>query len=155
MKLHKLTSAQVEKYRRALITFLKRHGDRRITRTGINWLEQADATQLSSAGTLVLCALKEKKLIGLLIVSNYGIDESYIAVHQHYRDKDIAKQMVQYAIHSLGKLYGRVALDNIPSLKVCLANDMVAFHLFNGPTGKLTLWVGGGDWTKEDVLPYS
>jgi hypothetical protein len=108
--------------------------------------------QFNQEGTLVTLAVKEKKTIGILIISQYGIDESFMAVHKQFRNKHVAQQMVTQAYEKLGKMYGRVALDNMPSLKVCLANGMVAFHLFNGPTGKPTLWLGGGNWKKEDVL---
>jgi hypothetical protein len=135
-----------------MITFFRYHGDRRITKDSIQWIKQAKKSNIEHPGTFSLCVVEENKLVGVLIISEYGIDESFMAVHKSYRNQDIALRMVDYSYKELGKIYGRVAMDNIPSLKVCLDNGMVAFHLFNGPTGKPTLWLGGGDWDKKDVL---
>jgi hypothetical protein len=152
MQLLSLTEQQLIKQRRNLIQFFRLHGDHRITKDAYNWIKKASQEDLGHAGTIVLCAVEERKIVGVLIAANYGIDESLIAVHKKHRNKHTAKEMVQHTISLLGKLYGRVALDNIPSLKVCLENQMVAFRLFEGPTGKKTLWLGGGAWKKDDVL---
>lgn len=152
MKWLKLTSKQFQKSRKAFIQFFRKHGDRRITKEGIQWIEKMPPEKLDTEGTIIICAINQNKLIGVLIISDYGIEESFMAVHKYNRNQDIANQMVQIAIQDLGKVYGRVAMDNIPSLKVCFENGLVAFHLFEGPTGKPTLWLGGGNWRKEDVL---
>jgi GNAT superfamily N-acetyltransferase len=150
--LRQLTKNQVLKHRSRLITFLKQHGDKRITHNAIQWLKTADEAALNTQGTAVLAVLDGNKLVGVLIISRYGLDESFMAVHKQYRNQNIAKNMIDEAISTLGKIYGRVALDNLSSLKACLASGMVAFHLFTGPTEKPTLWLGGGNWSKSDVL---
>lgn len=152
MQLLSLTEQQLNKQRRNLIRFFRFHGDHRITKDAYNWIQKANQEDLDHPGTLILCALEDKKIVGVIIAANYGIDESLIAVHKKHRNKHTAQNMVQQTLTLLGKLYGRVALDNIPSLKVCLENQMVAFHLFDGPTGKKTFWLGGGAWKKDDVL---
>jgi hypothetical protein len=55
------------------------------------------------------------------------------------------------AQQQLGKVYTRVAYDNIPSLKLCFRCGLTAFAMTKGPTGKPTLWLGGGDYQKEEV----
>lgn len=152
MTLYPLTNSKAIKHRSKLIAFIRRHGDRRITQGAINWLQQMNSQSLDTPGTKILAALDKKKLVGLLIVAQYGIEESFMAVHKEYRNQNIAKAMLKQMISDLGKIYGRVALDNISSLKACFSSGMVAFHLFQGPTNKPTLWVGGGDWKRSDVL---
>jgi hypothetical protein len=152
MQLLNLTDKLLAKRRRHLIQFFRQHGDRRITKDAYDWIQKVKDEDLEQEGTLILCAIEQNKLVGVLIASNYGIDESFITVHKRHRNQHTAQKMVHHTIQQLGKLYGRVAMDNTPSLKVCLDNHMVAFHLFNGPTGKPTLWLGGGNWSKQDVL---
>lgn len=154
MILRRLTKEQTLRYRRKLLLFLRKHGDRRITRSALQWLERAEARDLSEEGTLILVALENRKLVGMILISRYGLREAAMAVHREYRNRNIAKALIHQTISTLGKMYGRVALDNLPSLKACLDNGMVGFHLFTGPTGKPTLWVGGGHWSKKEVLQY-
>lgn len=152
MQSRNLSYSQFDKGREKLVKFFRQHGDKRITKEGIQWIRRVTKEQLEKPGSLIHCVVNEKMIVGVLIISNYGIDESFMAVHEKYRNQDIAQKMVEYSIKELGKVYGRVALDNIPSMKVCFHNGLVAFHLFDGPTGKPTFWLGGGNWRKEDVL---
>lgn len=152
MQIIKLTKSQFTSHRQKLVQFLLQHGDKRITKKAIDWIKKASSEDIEQEGFLALSALENKTLIGVLIVADYGMDESIVAVHEKYRNQNTAKKMVYYTIAQLGKVYGRVALDNIPSLKICLENGMVGFHLFTGVTKKPTLWLGGGNWKKEDVL---
>lgn len=152
MSIIRLTPAQFLNNRRKIIRFLRNHGDRRITLKAIRWIKGATKKDVEQEGFLALCALHHNIIIGVLVVADYGRVESLIAIHKKYRNQHIAKRMVQQAISTLGKMYSRVAMDNIPSLKICFDNGMVAFHLFTGVTNKPTLWLGGGSWKKEDVL---
>lgn len=155
MNIKTLNNLQLKRYVTQIVKFIKRYGDKRITRTAIEKINDVSTSQsitLNKDGHYALCALEGNKLVGFLMVVDYGREESIIVIHKHYRNQDLAQRMVQQTIDTLTKLYGRVAIDNIPSLKVCLSNGMVAFDLFKGPTGKPTLWLGGGNWSKEDVL---
>lgn len=152
MKILHLNYLKVEKYRKNIVNFIKKNGDRRITKEAINWVSKAGQQDIDREGTILLACMDMNKVVGVLIAADYGREESFIVVHKGYRNQNIAKTMVKECIQNVGKIYGRIAVDNTPSLKVCLDNDMVAFHLFEGPTGKPTLWLGGGNWTKEDVL---
>lgn len=96
--------------------------------------------------------MKTKKVTGIVVFGNYGIEESFIAVHPDYRQKRVAEQLLKKAIDSLGKVYARVAADNIASLKLCFTCGLVAFSLCKGPTGKPTFWLGGGNFRPDDVL---
>lgn len=152
MKITHLTPELFHKNRKHLVNFIRHNGDKRITQEAINWVRKASPEVVNEPETIVLAAVEDKQIVGLLVAVRYGIDESFIVVHRNTRNHHIAKQMVSIALSEVSKIYGRIATDNIPSLKVCLDNGMVAFHLFTGPTGKPTLWVGAGEWTKEDVL---
>lgn len=152
MSIIRLTPGQFLSNRRKIIRFLRNHGDRRITLKAIRWIREATKKDVEQEGFLALCALHHHSIIGVMVIADYGRAESIIAIHKNHRNQRIAKTMVQQAISTLGKMYGRVAIDNIPSLKICLDNGMVAFHLFTGVTNKPTLWLGGGNWKKEDIL---
>lgn len=147
-----LTPQQLSKHRQVLIRFINEHGENRITHRAIRWLKNFDPEQLRlNRGTVIYVALDGKKLCGIVVITNYGIDESFVVIHKDYRQQNIATDMIQKFFSTREKAYGRVALDNIPSMKMCFANGMVAFALTEGPTGKPTLWFGYGKWSKEDV----
>jgi hypothetical protein len=96
--------------------------------------------------------MEKRKLIGLIVIGNYGLEESFIVVHTNHRKQGVGEALVQFALQQLSKLYTRVAHDNIPSLKLCFSCNLVAFHLIKGPTGKPTLWFGGGNWQTQDIF---
>ncbi len=147
-----LNPDQLEKYRTRLVTFIHQHGDNRITHRAIRWLKELDADQiLLDEGTAVIAALDHKSLRGLIMISDYGRKEAFVVVHREHRSLNTGTKLIQQYLKTRDKLYGRVAIDNIPSLKMCLANGMVGFKLTEGPTGKPTLWFGIGNWQKEDI----
>ncbi|ERI08586.1 GNAT family N-acetyltransferase [Aneurinibacillus aneurinilyticus] len=137
--------------REKLIRFSKTHGDRRITAKAIRWVQEMPEVDINQEGTLLLAYVHSKKLLGFLAVAKYGIRESFLVVHPKARTQQIGKTLTEEAIHRLGKLYARVAADNMPSLKTCFAARMVAFSCIRGVTGKPTLWLAAGDWSKDDV----
>jgi hypothetical protein len=151
VQIRQISPEQLPKVRQRLIRFLKLHGDKRITKQGISWLEQLDAELLAEEGNLILVAVEDNKLAGLIAISDYGRLESYVAVHINHRQKRTGVTLIEELMQRIDKAYGRVALDNIPSLKMCFAIGMVGFKVITGPTGKPTLWLGLGNWTKEDV----
>lgn len=143
---------QLVKHRNRLIQFIKQHGDNRITHRAIRWLREADADLLLfKEGTAIITALENSRLRGVIIISDYGIDEAFVVVHRDHRSKSTGTNLIQQYLKKREKLYGKVALDNIPSMKMCFANSMVALKLTEGPTGKPTLWFGTGNWNKEDI----
>ena len=149
--IRKIDHEQLKKARKAMIRFIQKYGERRITASGIRWLRQVKETHLSDDGNLILAALHERRLVGLVAIADYGRKESLIVVHPQYRRQNVAIRMVDKAFKDLGKLYGRVAIDNIPSLSMCFEAGFVAFALAKGPTGKPTLWIGKGNWRKDEI----
>ena len=143
---------QLKKFRKTLIRFIQKHGERRITTSGIRWLRQVKGTDLSFDGNLILAALDKRRLVGLVAVADYGRRESLIVVHPLYRRQGVGLQLVDEVVSELDRVYGRIAIDNIPSLSMCLQAGFVAFALEKGPTGKPTLWIGKGNWRKDEVL---
>jgi GNAT superfamily N-acetyltransferase len=143
--------ASLSRNRAQLIRFITLYGDKRITRQAVNWLNEAREETLASEGNLILAAVDQSRLCGIAAVADYGRSESFIAVHRNRRRSGCGQQLIEAVLTRLGKVYGRVALDNLPSLKMCLASGMVGFKCFTGPTGKPTLWLGAGNWRIEDI----
>lgn len=151
MKIHSFPPQSFQRIKNPLLRFIKRYGDGRITYQALRWFNQLSPKQLKE-GTYIAAAYDEKKVTGIIVFGNYGIEESFIAVHPDYRQKKVGEQLLNHAIQSLGKVYARVAVDNIASLKLCFTCGLVAFSLCKGPTGKDTLWLGGGDFNPEDII---
>ncbi len=151
MLIKQVTPDTLPKVRQRLIRFLQLHGDKRITRQGIRWLEGLHGEELNKQGSLILVTIEENRMTGILAISDYGREESYVAVHQDYRQKRTGVTLIEELMKRVDKAYGRVALDNIPSLKMCFAMGMIGFKVISGPTGKPTLWLGLGNWRKDDV----
>lgn len=140
---------QLKKVKPILLKFLRQHGDGRITHHALQWLKKLQPHQLNK-GTCITCALKQKKLIGIVVFANYGLTESFTAVHKDHRNQKIGEKLLKYSLSHFDRLYTRVATDNLPSLKLCFSCGMTAFHLIKGPTGKPTFVFGGGNWSREE-----
>jgi GNAT superfamily N-acetyltransferase len=153
MEIRQLTIEEIKKYRHNLIRFIRKFSDGRITLRAIRWFKQLNLENVSP-GTLVVVSLEGKKLTGVIIICHYGLEESLIAVHHSYRKQGVGITLLNHTLQHLEKVYTRVACDNIPSLKVCFACGLCAFHLIKGPTGKPTLWLGGGNWSPQDIESY-
>ncbi|MGA8942895.1 MAG: GNAT family N-acetyltransferase [Thermoactinomyces sp.] len=151
MKIYQFSPQAVGRIKKPIIRFMKRYGDGRITSRAIKWFNQQSEDSFKE-NSLIAAAYDGNKVTGIIVFGNYGIDESFIAVHPDYRQKRVGEQLLKKAIHSLGKVYARVAADNIPSIKLCFACGLVAFSLIKGPTGKPTFWMGGGNFSPEDVI---
>lgn len=150
MKIYTLTPAEIEKYRFIITRFMKRFGDNRVTHKALRWFNQLQADTLPP-GTYVAAALENRKIVGIIVFGEYGLKESFIAVHPHYRKQGIGEKLLNSAIQTLEKVYTRVACDNIASLKLCFHCGLVAFKLTRGPTGKPTLWLGGGKYDPSEL----
>ncbi|MGA9174217.1 MAG: GNAT family N-acetyltransferase [Thermoactinomyces sp.] len=141
---------EIETAKAPVIRFMKRYGDGRITHRALRWF-QSLTEEKTPEGTYVATALDKKKLIGVIVFGEYGIKESFIAVHPQYRKRGVGEVLLKSALAKLPKIYTRVACDNIPSLKLCFSCGLIAFKLIKGPTGKPTLWLAGGDYSEQDV----
>jgi len=152
VKIREIDTNLLQRSRRTLLQFIRRCGERRITASAIHWLKTAPGTELTKDGTLILAAVDGRRLIGLVAVADYGRKESLIVVHPQYRRQGVALALVDEIVRRLDRVYGRVAIDNIPSLSMCLQAGFVAFAMDKGPTGKPTLWIGKGNWRKDEVI---
>ncbi len=151
MKIYALSAEEFRRHRTRLVRFLRQHGERRITKDALRWLEREPIHLCDEEGGGIWVVVDGNRLVGMAALSDYGRRESVIAVHRDYRQKGVAQELIATMRERLGKLYGRIALDNFPSLKMSFAAGFVAFDLIEGPTGKPTFWVGLGDWKREDV----
>ncbi|MFC7442814.1 GNAT family N-acetyltransferase [Laceyella putida] len=150
MHIQDLTPAQVSANKPTILRFMKRYGDGRITHRALRWFKQLGAESFPE-GTHIAAALEQKKLIGVIVIGQYGLQEAFIAVHPDFRQQKVGEGLVQHTLGKLDKLYTRVACDNTASLKLCFSCGLVAFNLFKGPTGKPTLWLGGGNFQPQDI----
>jgi RimJ/RimL family protein N-acetyltransferase len=151
MEIIKLDYVLYKRHHRKWLKFIQQYGDQRITHTVRKWFASISPEEFEQPGTDILIAVGNRLIVGISGFSQYGLQHSFAVIHPDHRSHGIGKEMLQTHIQHLGKVYTRVALDNIPSMKVCFSNQMVAFKLFNGPTGKPTLWFGGGQWSQKDV----
>lgn len=141
---------QLDRVRSRLLRFLKRYGEKRLTHKALRWL-QALPAQPYNEGTFIAVALEERRLVGVIAIGSHGKEEAIIAVKPSVRRHGVGKKLVRYVLQKVDRLYVRVATDNIPSLKLCFSFGMVAFDLFAGVTGKPTLWLGAGNWDRNEV----
>lgn len=154
MKIKTFRLGELLPYKQKIILFLRKNGEGRITHRALRWLNNITISN-QTPGSIALIALEEKQLVGVMIFSRYGIEEAITAVHPSYRKQGVGEALLTEAKEKLGKIYTRVACDNIPSLKLCFRCGLIAFSLFKGPTGKPTLWLGGGNYNPEDIKSTS
>ncbi|BCG58464.1 GNAT family N-acetyltransferase [Paenibacillus sp. URB8-2] len=135
--------AQWSRQRDALLAFLRRHADKRITPEG--WMTLADLTpeRLSAPGSSLLTAtIRDQlgsQLAALSFVTDYGKETCVIAVHTLYRGKGIGASLLRAQLERLGKLECRVASDNAASLKMCFNAGLAAVGLTRSPSGAAVL----------------
>ncbi|MCF6094616.1 GNAT family N-acetyltransferase [Microaerobacter geothermalis] len=151
MEIKSLNPSQFVKLKKSLLQFVISHGERKITSRAIQWIKELEPLKLDQPGYFLLIAAEEKKLLGLTAVANYGTEESFVVVHKRERQQGISQEMIKFLFQQIDKIYGRVSLDNIPSIKMCLSMGMVGFKLVEGPTGKPTMWFARGNWNPKDV----
>ncbi|MFV9511214.1 GNAT family N-acetyltransferase [Tepidibacillus sp. LV47] len=151
MRMIKITRDTNDQHRQILIRFIQKYGDNHITKKAIDWLKQTPFKKLTPEnGDLIYVMVDQKMIVGVLAIIHYGLKQAFIVVHPKTRKKGIAYQLITEAQKFLDRFYVKVANDNIPSLKLCFATDMQAFALTKGPTGKPTLILGWGNWSKEE-----
>ncbi|WP_126425508.1 GNAT family N-acetyltransferase [Brevibacillus marinus] len=150
MRVLTLTPSLLQRNRPQLLAFVRQNGDSRITRKAVQWLETA-TLEPQAAGTLILVALADKKLVGLFAIAAHGLEEALLVVHRAWRRRGIGKLLCQASQQHLTKLYVRVALDNTASLRCFLQSGFVGVQLIDGPTGKPTLCLASGAWSRADL----
>ncbi|SDW97797.1 Acetyltransferase (GNAT) family protein [Marininema mesophilum] len=149
-----LTPAQLSRLRNHLIRFSYKYGDKRITHKALRWLKNLNTSPFPK-GTYLAIASEEKRLTGFILFGRYGLEEAYIVVHPDFRKRQVGETLFKQTIDTLGRVYVRVACDNIPSLKLCFALGLRAFSFTTGPTGKPTLCLGGGEWSEKEFHSHS
>lgn len=154
MQLVPLTPQLLSRHRDRLIRFSLRHGDKRITHKALRWLKRLPLNQPFPQGTWMAVALEKDRLCGFILFGGFGLEEAFIVVHPARRRQRVGEQLLELALSRLDRIYTRVACDNIPSLKLCFSMGLVAFHLISGPTGKPTLILGGGNWTRKEFEQF-
>ncbi|GBF11752.1 GNAT family N-acetyltransferase [Tepidibacillus sp. HK-1] len=151
MRKVKINASVPERFKQPLIRFINKYGDGHITRKAIEWLKKTPFQKLNqSNGDLIHVILEGKKIIGVLAIARFGLDQAIIVVHPEVRKQGVAYQLVTEALEDIDRYYVKVANDNVPSLKLCFAAGMKAFDLTKGPTGKPTFVLGIGNWDASE-----
>jgi len=156
LKKIKITDQTPESFRQTIIRFMMKYGDGHITKKAIRWLKQTPFSDLHPLnGDLIHVVVNShKKIVAVLAIAHYGLEQAIIAVHPQIRKKGIANKLVMEAIEDIDRLYVKVANDNVASLKLCFSVGMKAFDLIKGPTGKPTLVLGLGKWDQKEWESY-
>ncbi|RXT03612.1 GNAT family N-acetyltransferase [Ammoniphilus sp. CFH 90114] len=150
MQIGMIEAFQLPLIRQNLLDFIQRFGDKRITHKAIRWLDVLSVDELKQRGNGIAIAIERGELIGVLVVAQFGIHHSFIAVHNDHRKRGIAKLLLREVTKRMDRFYARIAMDNIPSLSTSFSIGMVAIEVVKGPTGKPTLLLGWGNWDREN-----
>lgn len=157
MKKIKINQYTPESFRISILRFIMKYGDGHITTKAVNWLKKTSLSSIQkNNGDLIHVIIDEnKKILGILAISNFGLDQAIIVVHPQARQKGVANRLVTEALEDIDRYYVKVANDNVPSLKLCFSVGMQAFGLVKGPTGKPTFVLGMGKWDTDEWHHYN
>lgn len=151
MRKIKVSSSTSDKFRLSIIRFIVKYGDGHITKKAINWLKRTPFSALKTEqGDLINVFINNNKILGVLVIADYGLEQAVIAVHSDARKYGLANRLVTEALENIDRFYVKVANDNIPSLRLCFSVGMRAFDMVKGPTGKPTLVLGMGNWDADE-----
>lgn len=140
MKYVTISPERLQQTKPQLLRFIKRHGDKRITRRAFEWLARLAENELAQAGNMLVAAVDGRKLVGLFAVAEYGEKESFIVVHQEHRHCGLGSQLTERVSTALPRLCLRVACDNTASLRLLQRCGFTPYKRTIGPTGKTTIW---------------
>lgn len=156
MNKSKILNTTSDKFRITLIKFITKYGDGHITKKAISWLKKTPFSELDLRnGDLIHVIFdNRKRLLGVIAIKHFGLDESVIVIHPNARKKGVGYDLTTGVLEDINRCYVKVANDNIPSLKLCFLCGMRAFELVKGPTGKPTLVLGLGDWDDHEWKEY-
>ena len=132
------------KQRAKILNFISRYSDKRITLATLNSLLQLHDEQLNSSNNsepqaAVYTYIREGHLLGVAYYNEDGNGHCLIVVHPSARNQGIGVQLLQALIKQFQHFHCYVAIDNIPSLKLCFKSNLQANSMVKGPTGKMTL----------------
>ncbi|MBB6672332.1 GNAT family N-acetyltransferase [Cohnella nanjingensis] len=152
-----LTSEEWDRSRFAMLRFVLRHGERRITQAGWRRMVTASAATLAEPGTAVAVAFTAcGQPAGVAFAQGYGEGACVVAVHPALRGRGIGRRLLQHLAEPWGRLSCSVASDNPASLAMCYAAGFAASGTHAGPTGKPTLrlvWRPGAPEAEPAAAP--
>ena len=153
----KVNSSTPEGLKKPLISFISKYGDNHITKKAINWFNRTPFSEITKEkGDAVHIIINDRnKIIAMIGIVNYGLEQAIIVVHPKIRKTGIAQKLTNGVLDDIDRYYVKVANDNIPSLKLCFSIGMRAFNLIKGPTGKPTLVLGFGNWNSNEWFKYN
>ncbi|MBT9281768.1 MAG: GNAT family N-acetyltransferase [Hydrogenibacillus schlegelii] len=160
IRLRRLAPPDVLRRRRALLRFIRRHGERRITAAALRRIARTAPEAWLAPGTAVYVALEPRagegsggRLIGVLAALDYGLAASLLVVHRSRRNRGLGRALLAAALRDLGKLYGRIRADNGPSLAAARAAGLTPLLVSPPAADDLppTVIVGGGRVDPEEA----
>lgn len=152
MKKIKINEKTSDSFLSSILQFIIKYGDNHITKQAIKWLKNTSTKEINSQkGNIIHVIVNDqKKIIGIIAVANYGLEQAIIVVDPKVRKSGIGYRLTKGVLEDIDRYYVKVAHDNIPSLKLCFSVGMQAFDLIKGPTGKPTLILGAGDYDPQE-----
>lgn len=143
IRINPIPSDRLDGWRKTLLRFAGRYGDRRIAAESLRWLADAAPEDLEDEGTAILLALDGRRIAGFSCASRYGQRTAFAVVRPEYRGQRVGSTLLRELIGRLGRLECVVACDNVPSMAMCFHAGMHAIGLTRGATGKPALRFSG------------
>lgn len=138
-----VTKENLRRLRPGILRLIRGHNDRHITRKAVRHLRELAPSKLVEAGNVCLTAWSGERLVGVILCEEFGKRTSMAVVHRDFRSQGIGRELLKRAVAQMGRFYGEIAADNLPSLRHAFAAGMVAYDAFVR-RGKITLRVRNG-----------
>lgn len=157
-----IEQTQWDAWKPAVLAFIRRYGDRRITVAALQRLHALDAASLArEAGTAIVAARASMgaatpaaagatgaaaagahdagpTLIGVAAAIRHGSHACIVVVKPQWRGRGIGTAMLRELAAAVAPLSCTVAADNAASLSMCANAGFTRVEQCTGPTGKPT-----------------
>lgn len=150
MKIIQLTPTNLEKYRHALLPFVKRYCK---NVNSYRWIYQLRKHHLNKSGTEVILALWEGKVISIYALSEYGTKNSLFLISPQYEDAHIGTKLLEKMRNQLGVCYLKINIKAPEQIKMALNAGYVSFSYEIKENEDIFLWFGAGQWHINDITP--
>lgn len=94
VKIIHITSHTLEKYRRVMLSFVKRYAK---NENSYKWLFHIKRQHLQTGRTKIILALWDGKIIALLALSNNGNDRAILLLSPQYQYHTVAAKLLELA----------------------------------------------------------
>lgn len=126
-----------------MLAFVQKYGAGRISSAAFRALLRLAPSDLDRPGCSLLVARIRtedgERLAGVCCTVDYGRKLCVVVVHPLYRGRGIGARLLQAQLARLKQLSCRVALSQVPSLRMCFRAGLWASGLIRDPSGKALL----------------